>query len=468
MAKKIFGTDGVRCIANGEFMNPFFLSKLAFAIYRVILLKRAGGIKSKFRVIIAKDTRKSGYMIENVLSSVFMSLGMHATLVGPIPTPSIPFLISLKSTDIGIMISASHNDYRDNGIKIFDKNGFKISDEEEEEIEKIVLNDDEFKYSNLSNYLFSPGDIGTLSRIHNTGEQYSDFLMNKLKKDIAGFDLSGMKIVIDCANGAAYKTANFLLDKLNANVILMNNKPNGLNINENCGAIYPDEMCKEVVRHGANLGIALDGDGDRIVLCDQNGEVVDNDKLMAIIAVYFKKREKLKKNTLVTTVLSNRGMEIFLNKEGVNVHRTPVGDKYIAEAMKKYEFNFGGEKSGHIILNDYSNSGDGLLTGAVIAYIVRESGLKTSELFQNINLFPQITRNISYTVQDSIEEEVFNNNELKEKISLWEKLLGDGGRILVRKSGTEKKIRLMAEGADLIKVNLILDNLTNFLSDIIC
>ena len=462
MNKRIFGTDGVRCVANGIFMNPFFINKLAFAIYKIILSKNQN---KKIKIIIAKDTRRSGYMIENALSSAFMSLGAHVILVGPIPTPSIPFLISLKGADIGFMISASHNHHADNGIKIFDKNGFKISDNDESDIEAIISDENEFSFQNLSKFFAIPEEIGMLSRVHNTGEQYSDFIFEKLKKDIKN-DLSGMKIIVDCANGASYKTANFLLNKLNANVILINNRPNGLNINENCGAIYPEKMCQEVVKQKANLGIALDGDGDRIIICDQNGEIIDNDKLMAIIAVYYKKRERLQKNTLVTTILSNKGMEVFLNQEGISVHRTPVGDKHIAEAMKNHQFNFGGEKSGHIIFNDYSNSGDGLLTGAFVACIIKESGLKTSELFQHVNLFPQVTRNLAYTNNDSID--VMNDNKLKEQISLLEEGLGDHGRILVRKSGTEKKIRLMAEGMDLIKLNLILDNLTVFLSDMIC
>jgi phosphoglucosamine mutase len=465
MSEKIFGTDGVRCIANGIFMNPFFINKLVFAIYKVILFKTLKNKKQKLKIIIAKDTRRSGYMIENAISSAFMALGAHVILVGPIPTPSIPFLISSRDADMGFMISASHNHHEDNGIKIFYKNGFKINDEDEKLIEEIILNEKEFSFENISNFLVSPSNIGTLSRVHNTGEQYADFIFEKLKKDIKN-DLYGIKIVVDCANGAAYKTANFLLNKLNAEVILINNKPNGFNINDNCGAIYPEKMSKEVLKHKADLGIALDGDGDRIVLCDQNGEIIDNDKLMAVIALYYKQKKCLKNNTLVTTILSNKGMEVFLNQEGIQVYRTPVGDKHIAEAMRNHKFNFGGEKSGHIIFNDYSNSGDGLLTGAFIACIIKESGLKTNELFQNINLFPQVTRNLPYTQNHSMD--ILNHESFKEKISSFEKGLGDHGRILIRKSGTEKKIRLMAEGMDLMKLNSILDNLTIFINEIIC
>ncbi len=462
MGKKIFGTDGIRCMANGPFMNPFFIPKLIFAIKKTLLSQI-----EKPRIVIAKDTRKSGYMIENALSSAFMALGIHATLVGPIPTPAIPFLISLKNADLGIMISASHNSHCDNGIKIFDKSGFKINDDIENEIEQIILNDDEFLYHNLSKTLATPENIGTLSRIHNTGEQYTDYLLKKIKNDISDFDLSGMKIVIDCANGAGYKTANFLFSKLNANLILINNKPNGLNINENCGAIHPENLCSAVIKNSANLGIAIDGDGDRIVLCDERGEIIDNDKLMIVIAMHLHKKNKLKNNTLVTTILSNKGIESYLKPLEINVHRTNVGDKYIAEAMQKHNFNFGGEKSGHIIFSDYSNSGDGVLSGAFISYIIKKSEIKTSELFDNINLFPQITRNIPYTDSEIIANSIFNNDEFHQRISLLEKDLGDYGRILVRKSGTEKKIRLMAEGADLIKVNLILDNLMNFLNGVI-
>ena len=462
MIEKVFGTDGVRCIANGIFMNPFFINKLVFAIYKVILSKNSSSKKRKFKIIIAKDTRRSGYMIENAISSAFMALGVYVILVGPIPTPSIPFLIASKNADMGFMISASHNHHDDNGIKIFDKDGLKISDEDENEIEKILSDENEFTFPNLSNLLALPSEIGTLSRVHNTGEQYADFIFDKLKRDIVN-DLYGIKIVVDCANGAAYKTANFLLNKLNAEVILINNKPNGININDNCGAIYPARMAKEVIRIKADLGIALDGDGDRIILSDQNGEIIDNDKLMAIIAVYYKKRKRLQKDTLVTNVLSNKGMEVFLNHNGIQVHRTLVGDKHIAQAMRNHKFNFGGEKSGHIIFGDYSNSGDGLLTGAFIACIIKESGLKTSELFQNVDLFPQITRNLTYANNESMD--ILNNDSFKEKISSFERGLGEHGRILVRKSGTEKKIRLMAEGMDLIKLNLILDHLMVFLNE---
>jgi phosphoglucosamine mutase len=462
--KKIFGTDGVRCVANGEFMNPDFVNRLTFAIYKVLLLQYRG-TSEKVKVIIAKDTRKSGYMIENAIASCLMAMGVQPILVGPIPTPSIPFLIKLRKAHLGLMISASHNPHQDNGIKIFNKDGFKVTDVLEKEIENIVTNQDEYKFDNFVQFAASPENIGVLGRIHNTSEQYVDFLIEKLKKDHLDCDLSGMKIVIDCANGAGYKTANFLFKKLNANVTLINNKPDGININKDCGAMHPEVIAKNVKEMKADLGISLDGDADRIIVCDESGEIIDNDKIMAAIAIYYKKQNRLKNDTLVTTILSNNSLEILLETHDIKLKRTAVGDKYISEAMRQYNFNFGGEKSGHIIFGDYSKSGDGVLAGAIIALIMRELNNKPSEFFQNIQLFPQVMRNINYIKNEAIEKTIFQNINFQRQISLLEKILGHGGRILVRKSGTEKKIRLMAEGEDLTKVNLVLDNVSSLLND---
>ncbi len=460
--KKIFGTDGVRCVANGALMNPIFINKITFAIYKILLMKY-NHCNEKIKVIIAKDTRKSGYMIENAIASCLMSMGVQPILVGPIPTPAIPFLIKLRKAHLGLMISASHNPHRDNGIKIFNQCGFKINDALEKDMESIILDDNEYTFNNFAQFAACPENIGILGRIHNTSEQYIDFLIKKLKQDHANCDLSGIKIVIDCANGAGYKAAHFLFTKLNASIILINNKPDGININENCGAMHPEIVAKHVKELKADLGIALDGDADRIIVCDEKGNIIDNDKIMAAISIYYKKRNRLKNDTLVTTVLSNNSLGILLKPHNIKLERTAVGDKYISEAMQKYGFNFGGEKSGHIIFGDYSKSGDGVLAGAIIALIMKESNNKPSEFFQNIELFPQVTRNINYIKNEQIEETILQNINFKNQLTLLEAILGNGGRILIRKSGTEKKIRLMAEGEDLIKVNSVLDDVSDLL-----
>jgi len=418
----------------------------------------------RINVVIAKDTRRSGYMIENALASALMSFGVNVVLVGPIPTPAIPFLVRLRKAQLGLMISASHNPHYDNGIKIFNFDGEKISKELELEMEKIILNDSEFNNNNLVKFFAKPEDIGVLGRIHNTGEQYIDFLLERLKKENKKISLSGMKVVIDCANGAGYKTGKIFFEKLNAKVILINDKPNGLNINDNCGAMHPESVCEAVKLHKADIGIALDGDADRLVLCDEKGDLIDNDKLMAMIAIYYKKRNLLKNNTLVTTILSNNSIEALLKAHDISLFRTQVGDRYISEAMNKYGFNFGGEKSGHIIFGDYSTSGDGVLSGVIVSWILQEANETASKFFQNIELFPQVMRNLSYSKNDLNPEIILQDPDLRIQLTLWEKILGDGGRILVRKSGTEKKIRLMAEGADLLTVNMILDDLSNLLN----
>lgn len=456
MAGKIFGTDGVRCEANGEWMNALFINKIAIAIYKVLFSTKADD--KMVRVIIAKDTRKSGYMIESALASGLMSLGVHVILVGPIPTPAVPFLIKTKNADLGFMISASHNPYYDNGIKIFDKNGFKISDQIEAQIEEILFNENEYKYASLANILAQSDKIGYMSRIHNTADQYVDSILNNIGKEIK--ELHGLKIVLDCANGAAYKVAALLFNKLGSANIIINNNPDGTNINKECGAIHPEQLSEAVKKHKADLGIALDGDADRICLCDEKGEVIDNDKLMAIIAVYFKKLHKLKGNSLAVTIISNSGLEEYLAKYDIKVHRTAVGDKYINEALQTNNYNFGGEKSGHIIFGDYSQSGDGLLSGAFIAHIINESQQKASALFEEVKLFSQVTRNVNYK-----NEQILEHPHIQENINNFQALLGSEGRILVRKSGTEPKIRLMAEGNDLMQINNILDSLTRLIAD---
>ncbi len=461
--KKIFGTDGVRGITNGQFINPLFLSKLAFAISKVLLSKQK--TKGRLKVVIAKDTRRSGYMIESILSGCFMSFGINPILVGPTPTSSLPILIEYREAHFGIMISASHNEYQDNGIKIFDQNGFKIDDSVEKEIESVVLNENEFEFENYYNFLAKPQKIERLGRVHNTVDIYVSFLHKKLLNISKELDLSRKKIVIDCANGSGYKAAEILFRKLGADVTLVNNDPDGFNINKECGATSPERMCEVVKNCGADLGIALDGDADRIVICDENGEIVDNDKLMVAIARYMSAKGILRNKAIAVTILSNNNIENLLVEDKIKVYRTPVGDKYITQTLKEYDLSFGGEKSGHLIFSDYSKSGDGILAGAIISLILKDASLRTSEFFGEIDLFPQVMKNISYS--KPICESILEKSELRDQINSLEKTLGNGGRILVRKSGTENKIRVLAEGESLASITVALDSISVVIESII-
>ena len=465
MVGKIFGTDGIRCKANGEWMNPLFINKLAVAINKAIFMKLSNIERKKARIIIAKDTRRSGYMIESSLASAFMALGMHVILIGPTPTASLPFLMNSKNAHLGIMISASHNPYEDNGIKIFDRHG-KISDQTESDIELVLLDEKEFEYKSLAMSYVKLREIGYMSRVHNMHEQYTAWVLKNTNNLVS--DLRGIKLVIDCAHGAGYKSASLIFSKLGADFIVINDKPNGYNINENCGAVHTKMMCEKVIERGAHLGIALDGDADRIAICDEKGNAIDNDKLLALIAVEYKKLGLLNKNTVVANIMSNYGLERYLAKHDISVERTPVGDKYIDESFKKNNFNLGGEKSGHIIFGNYSSSGDGLTCGVVLAWIIKKLLSESPHLYKNpsdifgqIDLLSQATRNFNYDIEKK-QDRLLEYPHIQNAINEYSKTLGDtGGRVLVRKSGTEPKIRLVAEGDDEGIINNILDNIIN-------
>lgn len=426
--KKYFGTDGIRGKAN------------QFPITAETLLKIGMAIGSKFkngshrhRVVIGKDTRLSGYMIENALTSGFTAVGMDVFLLGPVPTPAVSMLTRSLRADIGIMISASHNPYYDNGIKIFDKNGEKLSSAIEFEIEKLIEGD-------CSKYLAEPENIGKAKRLDEGKHRYIEFAKNTLEKNQ---NLDGLKIVLDCAHGAAYSIAPTILWELGASVTTINADPNGYNINENCGSTHPESLCKKVVEENADIGIALDGDADRLLIVDEKGNAIDGDKLIALIATELHDEGKLKKDTVVITHMSNLALENHLAYMGINTIRVDVGDKNILEEIKKSGYNFGAEQSGHIVLNDYSTTGDGVTAALQILSILKKSDSTMSKLAHSYESNPQKLENIEITNPNVLE-----NQGVKNFITQKQKELGLDGRIFIRKSGTQNLIRILVEHVD--------------------
>ena len=441
MKKKYFGTDGIRGTAN------------KFPMTAEIALKTGMAVGAKFtdgthkhRVVIGKDTRLSGYVVEPALTAGFASVGMDVFLVGPVPTPAVSMLTRSLRADIGIMISASHNPYHDNGIKIFDAAGNKLSDELELEIEKLIDGD-------ITKYLASPENLGRVKRLDDGRERYVEFVKNSFPKDKS---LTGLKIVIDCANGAAYAIAPKILWELGAEVISIGVDPNGFNINEKCGSTKPEALRARVLAEKANIGIALDGDADRLLIIDENGQDIDGDKVIALIAEKLHNEGRLKKDTVVITQMSNLALENYLSYIGISTKRVNVGDRYVLEEIKKGGYNFGGEQSGHIVLADYSTTGDGLVSALqVLSLLVSSQGKKVSELFDLYKPAPQIMKNLKLrNAENPLESKV-----VQDFIAAKQKLLGQKGRILVRKSGTENLVRVMAEGEDAAVIEKIVDEI---------
>ena len=438
MKKKYFGTDGIRGKVNQGNINgeKFFKFGLAAGTYFKNLKK------NKQTAIIAKDTRLSGYTLEPALVSGLASVGMHITTLGPLPTNGLAMLTKSMKANLGIMITASHNPYFDNGLKLFGPDGLKLSDNIEKKIEKLID-------SKIVNQLSKPKNLGRVKRIENANEKYIKILRKNFPNN---FNLKGFKIVVDCANGASYKAAPKLLKDLGAKVISIGVKPNGLNINEKCGSTFPSKIQSYVRRNGAKLGISLDGDADRIIMCDENGDIIDGDQIIAMLAKRWK-RKKILKGGVVGTLMSNYGLEQFLKKEKIKFLRSSVGDRYVKEMMKKNNFNLGGEQSGHIILGKFATTGDGLLVALETLFSLRK-GEKASKIFNVYNSIPQILENI--TVQDN---NIITKSFCKKAINTANKMIKGHGRILVRKSGTEPKIRIMGESKNkklLIKcINLI-------------
>lgn len=437
--KKLFGTDGIRGVANQYPMTPELILRVGKAIASSL-------DKKKPKILIGKDTRISGYLIESALTSGICSQGADVLLVGPMPTPAIAYLTKLFEADAGIVISASHNPAEHNGIKIFDKNGFKLSDDTERKIEKAVLSE------NISNKNINGDKIGKAFRIDDASKRYIEFAKSTTKDSLKGF-----KIVLDCANGAAYHIAPDIFKKLGAEVIVLNNKPDGLNINLNCGALHPEVIKEKILEEKADIGIALDGDADRIIAVDEKGNIVDGDHIMAIFAIEMKNNNKLRENTVVATTMSNIGFEIAMKNNGIDLIRTDVGDRYVIEEMKTNNYNLGGEQSGHIIFFDYIPTGDGIITALQIMNIMKNTKKKLSELKECMTTFPQLIKNIEVKEKKPFEE----MNSVIDSIKQAENHLKDNGRVIVRYSGTENKARVMIEGKDKTLIEKIADNIIN-------
>ena len=443
---KLFGTDGVRGQA-GKFLDAITALKLAQATG--IYFKKNSKTK---KILLGKDTRKSGYMIENALVSGFTSVGYDVIQIGPMPTPAIAYLTESMRCDAGIMLSASHNSYEDNGVKFFNSNGDKLSADVEKEIEEIFYNDELLKQSQCTHR-----NIGSAKRIDDVIGRYIVSIKSSFPTKLS---LSGMRIVLDCANGAAYKVAPTILEELDADIIVVNDKPNGYNINDGCGALYPKELGKLVTQYRADIGIALDGDADRLVVVDENGDVVDGDKLLGALSVSLKNQGKLK-GGCVATVMSNVALEEYLNKNDIKLFRSNVGDKYVLEIMKKEKCNFGGEQSGHVIFSDYAKTGDGLASALQVLALIITSGKKASEILNPFELSPQILKNI--IVEDKIPLEDISGLE-----ELLESFRKQGLRDLIRYSGTENKIRLLLEGKDENIVEECMKKLQIFIKSRLC
>ncbi|MBT52895.1 MAG: phosphoglucosamine mutase [Mameliella sp.] len=428
MSRTLFGTDGVRGTANAYPMTAELALMLGAAVGRYFRNEHSG----VHRVVIGKDTRLSGYMFENALTAGLTSTGMNALLLGPVPTPAVGLLTTSMRADLGIMISASHNPAADNGIKFFGPDGFKLSDDVEAEIEAMVL---------AGVRPAQPNNIGRARRIDDGRFRYQERVKGTLP---SGLRLDGIKVVVDCANGAAYKTAPEVLWELGADVVTVGTEPNGLNINDNCGSTKPAAAVEAVRRHGADVGLCLDGDADRILMIDENGRVADGDQFMALLAARWAEEDRLKGGTLVATVMSNLGLERFLGDRGLRLERTKVGDRYVVEAMRAGGWNLGGEQSGHIVMTDYATTGDGLMAGLQFLAEMVRTGKKASDLAQNFERVPQLLKNVRYGDGPL----PLDADNVKKAIRDAEGLLTGKGRLLIRKSGTEPLIRVMAECED--------------------
>jgi phosphoglucosamine mutase len=429
MTRKYFGTDGIRGRANEGKMTAEIAMRVGMAAGRYFTRG-----DHQHRVVIGKDTRLSGYLLEPALVSGFISMGMDVILLGPMPTPAVAMLTRSLRADLGVMISASHNPYQDNGIKLFGPDGNKLSDEIEIELEYMMNN-------GYNEHLVASEKLGRAQRLNNAAGRYIEIAKNTFPKNLR---LDGLKVVLDCANGAAYRTAPSVLWELGAEVVAIGTSPNGTNINDKCGSTHPQAMCDKVVDTGADIGIALDGDADRLIICDQNGKIVDGDQLMAAIATYWYENDRLKGGAVVATIMSNLGLEKYIESLGLKLERTAVGDRYVVAAMQEMGCNIGGEQSGHIVLCDFNTTGDGLVAALQVLAIMVEKTGAASELFNLFDPYPQLLKNVKYN-ENANPLEVAS---VKQAISDGEISLNGSGRIVIRKSGTEPLIRVMVEGKD--------------------
>jgi phosphoglucosamine mutase len=439
MTRKLFGTDGIRGTANIDPMTAETALKVGMAAGKIFTRG-----DHRHTVVIGKDTRLSGYMLEPALASGFIAMGMDVIMVGPMPTPGVAMLTRSLRADLGVMISASHNPFQDNGIKLFAPDGYKLSDETEAEIEALIEN-------GVAGDLVASPRLGRAKRLDDAEGRYIEFAKNTFPK---GLRLDGLKIVVDCANGAAYKVAPAALWELGADVVRLGVAPDGFNINRECGSTDTARMCAMVVETGADLGIALDGDADRVLIADETGRLLDGDQLMALIADSWRRTGRLRGGGIVATVMSNLGLELFLKKVGLALIRTQVGDRYVVEHMREYDFNVGGEQSGHIILNDYNSTGDGLIAALEFLSVVVRSGKPASEVGNIFEPLPQRLRNVRFNGVQPLETDC-----VKKAVKAGEELLGTSGRLLIRKSGTEPVVRIMAEGEDEALVAQVVDDI---------
>ena len=437
MTRKLFGTDGIRGTANLAPMTAETVLRVAEAAGRQFM-----NGDHRHTVVIGKDTRLSGYMVEPALTAGFIAIGMDVVVIGPIPTPAIAMLTRSLRADLGVMISASHNPYEDNGIKLFGPDGYKLSDQIEAEIEARMAGPIEPA---------APARLGRARRLDDARGRYIEFAKNTFPRHLR---LDGLKIVVDCAHGAGYKTAPSVLWELGAEVVPLGVNPDGFNINAGCGAVHPQAMCEHVVAHGAHLGIALDGDADRLIVADERGRVVDGDQIMALIAQSWHRAGRLSGGGVVSTVMSNLGLERHLQGNGLHLARTQVGDRYVVEHMRAHGYNVGGEQSGHVVLSDYATTGDGLIAALQVLAVLVEAGRPMSAVGQVFRPLPQLLKSVRFGRGAPLDDAA-----VKGAIDRGKAKLGDRGRVLIRKSGTEPVIRVMAEGDDVGMVGAIVDDI---------
>lgn len=448
MRKKLFGTDGIRGTANKWPMTSDTVVKVGQALG--YLLRKNKPKNSKVKVLIGKDTRLSGYMIEQALSSGLNSMGVHVQLVGPLPTPGIGFLARNMRVDAGVVISASHNPYLDNGIKIFGADGFKISGAMEAEIEELVSR------PNLEDLLVASEEVGRTKRIEDSTGRYVVYVKSTFPIQ---YNLSGLRIVLDCANGAAYKVAPHVFEELGAELIVIGNQPNGTNVNDNCGALHPEQVAEAVLKYRADVGICLDGDADRVVMVDDKGRLVNGDHILAICGIHLKEQNRLPHNRIVCTHMSNFGLHQLMNRHGIQVVSVDVGDKYVVEEMRKNSYALGGEQSGHIVFLEHSSTGDGLVAALNILAVMREKNMALSALNEVMTDLPQVLINIKVKRRLPLEE-VPGFNQLIENI---EKQQNGNGRVFVRFSGTEPLARVLVEGQSQTQIQKYAEDIASLL-----
>ncbi|MFT5486273.1 MAG: phosphoglucosamine mutase [Paracoccaceae bacterium] len=446
MARKYFGTDGIRGTANTDPMTAATALKVGMAAGRIFTRGA-----HRHTVVIGKDTRLSGYMLEPALAAGFIAMGMDVIFAGPMPTPAVAMLTRSLRADLGVMISASHNPFHDNGIKLFGPDGYKLSDETEEQIESMIETE-------MQSALAESADLGRAKRLDDAEGRYIEFVKNTFPR---GLRLDGLKIVVDCANGAAYKVAPAALWELGADVVTYGVEPDGFNINKYCGSTDTRTMCRMVREHGADIGIALDGDADRVLVADETGTLLDGDQLMATVAESWHSDGRLTGGGVVATVMSNLGLEHYIQGLGLELVRTQVGDRYVVEHMRANGFNVGGEQSGHIVLSEYTTTGDGLIAGLEVLSAMVQAGRPLSEVGRKFDPLPQILENVRFTGTPPLEEA-----SVIKAVEAGEARLGNTGRILMRKSGTEPLIRVMAEGEDAALVQGVVSDIVTAIEQV--